>query len=407
MTATSSTAVFAQVDIPVTDFEDVYYYEIDTVVDDYNLDSEYQSNILGSLDISKFKNGRDLGEINSADQTDAYPWLSADGLRLYFTQNFAEKDQIVFANRKDIDSPFEGLTALNILASSITSGWFSADELTIFYIAGEPEGGNNKYIFKALRSSRNEPFAEGEKIELKGEDDFGFISGASLTQDGKQLFLYQSKDGTRILRFTLSGENEYSLVGNLSDDLAREPVSPGQLSKDGLSYYCPRNGGISVYSRKNITEEFALSNTIAIGSNLSQLGFNEQYIVFCHSPDNTWQANDLYMLDNPLYKGASADEAAIAVLGVESAVPLPTLDIVIFPNPASELVNLRFELPIVLEDAILELFDNQGRVLRNVQVNGAGEQTIQMNVSDLPAGTYFCRLSAKNFDAEVKTLVVR
>lgn len=403
MTAAFNTALFAQDDIPLIEFEEVDYYESESY---YLTDDEISEPTNNNhFDLSKFKNGRALSEINSTDQTDAYPSLSVDGLRLYFTQNFEGIDQIVFASRKDINSPFEGVTALNISASGLTSGWLSADELTVYYVA---EMSSNKQLFKAVRNTRNEPFGLGTEIVLKGQEDFGFISGASLTADAKQLFLYQSEDGTRILKFTLSGENEYSLEGPMFNDLEGKTVSPGQLSRDGLSYYCPSGGNIYVYNRKSLDDDFEMSSTIEIGSSFSQVGFNNQSIVICHSPHNSWQSNDLYILDNPLQKLSAADEAATAaVLGAESPAVLPTLDIVVFPNPASELVNLRFELPAILEDAVLELLDNQGRVLQNVQVKGNGEQTIQMNVSDLPAGTYFCRLTAKNFDAEVKTLIVK
>src|SRR5262245_57800980 len=49
---------------------------------------------------------RVLDELNKEDKADAYPWISNDGLRLYFTQAGREGDGIMVAERPDTYHPF-------------------------------------------------------------------------------------------------------------------------------------------------------------------------------------------------------------------------------------------------------------------------------------------------------------
>ena len=87
------------------------------------------------LDITKLKNGRALDEINIANAVDAYPWISTNGLRVYFTQNVEGTDRIVMAERSSANEPFQKPVALDLNMNEYgnMSCWLSNDELTIYF----------------------------------------------------------------------------------------------------------------------------------------------------------------------------------------------------------------------------------------------------------------------------------
>ena len=63
----------------------------------------------------------------------------------------------------------------------------------------------------------------------------------------------------------------------------------------------------------------------------------------------------------------------------------------IFPNPASEQVNIRFE-SVTDKEILLYLLDSQGRVIMTDKIETASiDKTI--NLQDLPAGIYYLRLT--------------
>lgn len=63
----------------------------------------------------------------------------------------------------------------------------------------------------------------------------------------------------------------------------------------------------------------------------------------------------------------------------------------IYPNPASSQVTVSYMLD-GYEDAMLQVFDAAGRVVKQMEVSPVSNQAI-VNVSDLTPGVYFCRLN--------------
>ena len=78
-----------------------------------------------------------------------------------------------------------------------------------------------------------------------------------------------------------------------------------------------------------------------------------------------------------------------------------------YPNPARQQVTVRYAVP-ERRDVTARLYDALGRVVRTVadeKVKGRSEQTI--DVSQLPSGVYFLRLSAGEATRVQKLTVVR
>ena len=136
-----------------------------------------------------------LSGLNDPIQSDAYPWLSGDGLRLYFTRNYT----LMYSERTSTENLFESPVPVVFTGSvqlEIVSVWLSPNEKTLFLI------GDNR-IYKATRSSRSKPFSLPELFtdEFK---DFYFVSGLSFCPDKKNMYIYHTDGEThRILHYIL------------------------------------------------------------------------------------------------------------------------------------------------------------------------------------------------------------
>lgn len=74
---------------------------------------------------------------------------------------------------------------------------------------------------------------------------------------------------------------------------------------------------------------------------------------------------------------------------VEKNLEVP-VSVTIYPNPAGESVNIRFESPVDTQ-IMIQLLDGQGRIIRNDKIEPTLLEKI-LNLQDIPSGTYFLRL---------------
>lgn len=84
-----------------------------------------------------------------------------------------------------------------------------------------------------------------------------------------------------------------------------------------------------------------------------------------------------------------------------------TLGMHVFPNPATDVVNIKYTLDKASKVEIVVL-DELGRIVRAVQSGqmGMGEQSTQVNISDLTPGVYYVRMVAGEI-VESKGLIVQ
>lgn len=137
-----------------------------------------------------YKEARMLTELNDPIQSDAYPWISGDGLRVYYTRNFkimyAERNSLTAVFSSPVEVTFSGEVQLELL-----SCWLAPDEKTIFLIA-------NNVIYYASRRSTKEPFSLPE-LFTKEFKNFYFISGLSFMPDKRTMYLYHSTEDSQII----------------------------------------------------------------------------------------------------------------------------------------------------------------------------------------------------------------
>lgn len=67
------------------------------------------------------------------------------------------------------------------------------------------------------------------------------------------------------------------------------------------------------------------------------------------------------------------------------------IKIKVFPNPASDVISIQFESPVV-DEIIVDILDIQGKLLKTEKIDAASREK-QINLQDLPGGIYYFRLS--------------
>ena len=145
----------------------------------------------------KFTNVRSLDEINDPSLSDSYPWLSPSGLRVYFTKQKGAMIKFLVADRKDSKSEFANMHELNFTVPKISNNlscFLTNNELEIYALSGEK-------IYHATRASITDTFGAAEEIAKTSSD--GFMSGITMTDDSKELYVFNSVGfrNTQILRF--------------------------------------------------------------------------------------------------------------------------------------------------------------------------------------------------------------
>lgn len=77
-----------------------------------------------------------------------------------------------------------------------------------------------------------------------------------------------------------------------------------------------------------------------------------------------------------------------------------------YPNPASDVVKLSYELPVNVKSASLTVYDTSGRKVKNFAIDSHSDH-IAMNVNDLAAGTYLYNIEYDNQRTIPKKIVVQ
>ncbi len=139
-----------------------------------------------------------LDAANDPNISDSYPWLSADGNRLYFTKQHGSKITFYFSERANADGTFGKPVALGVdfpKTNNNMSCHLSADEKELYVLSGES-------IYYAVRKTTQDKFTL--PVEIANTSNSGYLSGITLTDDASEMFVYNSVGfrNTQVLRFT-------------------------------------------------------------------------------------------------------------------------------------------------------------------------------------------------------------
>jgi hypothetical protein len=145
-----------------------------------------------------FVNIRSLDELNDANMAESYPWLSKDGLRVYFTKQKGSSITFHFAERASINEKFGAPVKLDIEVADINNNmscYLTNDEKEIFILSGDK-------IYTASRGTTKEKF--GTLVEIAAASgNNGFMNGIALTDNKSEMFVFNSVGfrNTQILKF--------------------------------------------------------------------------------------------------------------------------------------------------------------------------------------------------------------
>ena len=131
---------------------------------------------------------RMLDEINDPGVSDAYPWVSADGKRLFYCRDF----KLFFTELNEPDNKFNTPVLVDFKGDvqlEIVSCWLTPDEKNMFIIA-------NNQIYRSSRKSRSDPFSLPELFTNEFKE-FYFIAGLSFSSDKKTMYIYYSDEETQ------------------------------------------------------------------------------------------------------------------------------------------------------------------------------------------------------------------
>lgn len=129
-----------------------------------------------------------IAELNT-EFDEARPWLSSDGLTIYFesNRNKATGYDIWQAKRKGIDETFSTPTQLAGVNTALIEGSpsFTADNLHLFYLSETNDSPGKRKLFEARRPGSEQDFEPGTLIEsLASYEMNGY---ASISSDGREV----------------------------------------------------------------------------------------------------------------------------------------------------------------------------------------------------------------------------
>ncbi|MBL7743288.1 MAG: PD40 domain-containing protein [Chitinophagaceae bacterium] len=336
--------------------------------------------------------------VNQPGVADAYPFLSADGLRLYFTSNReGGHGRLFISTRMSIKEPFgEPVVLSKHLPDGYYAGSLTSDELTLCMVS-------SGYMYISKRYSRSSEF--GEPVQLKGiPDQYHF--GPAISPDGNTIIVTVTLDNTDIFKiYNRQSEYSFTEAGVLAVPQGND-IGPGQFSKDGLSYYfsiedeeVTKEASIWRYTRSSTSNKFVDLEQLPVTINALQRNFqptvnaDASIIVHVTSQNDLWEEDDIVLVNDP-GKALTAPEQFTSIakndantLTVKTKVA--SAQIRTFPNPFfNEIILEMNEQPG--EGTVFTLYDLTGKMLKQQQI--VNNRTA-LQFDKLPAATYIYQVT--------------
>ncbi|MCB0638828.1 MAG: T9SS type A sorting domain-containing protein [Lewinella sp.] len=132
--------------------------------------------------------------------------------------------------------------------------------------------------------------------------------------------------------------------------------------------------------------------SIAYDGTLAGTGIPPRFIASANIPYLNFPSTPLQL--DQFYTGWADRTVAIRLhldgfVGTRDVEALPAEKISIFPNPATDLINLRFDLDQPAERIDVGLLDMQGKLLSTYRFSTVDGAPVQIDINQLPTGTYF------------------
>ena len=218
-------------------------------------------------------------------------------------------------------------------------------------------------------------------------DSSGVFSWKSATYQGPRYM-----DGYSVIVST--GSNDATTAGNFTDTLFKAAsmdaivgdgaslsidsfaFTPGYIHADGftLSSYFLHGDSVGFSAHYGLMEPHSVS--------LAQYAGQTIYIAIVHDADD----DNLIAIDDILVTGTKPVNSSTQSLVLD-------VDLAVFPNPATDYINLTYEVKNSGEVAV-QVIDMTGRTVISQMMNAvSGANQERLSVGNLPAGTYQVILS--------------
>lgn len=179
------------------------------------------------------KDSMKVAPLNTKGNAEVYPFLSPDGLRLYFTSDRDGFARMYFSERKSVNDQFSAASPLDKnLADTFYEGSLTADELAIYLYRVDT-------LFVAKRSAGNKEFSTPQVVQ----EITGCYYAPAISPDGNELMAirYWACDSTldhtsRMDHFIKNKNGKFALYNSLIIS-KKYYIGPGSFSKDGLKFY--------------------------------------------------------------------------------------------------------------------------------------------------------------------------
>ena len=137
------------------------------------------------------------GDLNLSPGHDLCPWVSTDNLRMYYHYEYRGIFSLRFSERTSVDDQWPegtGISELNMLGDQLRAPQLTTDELNIYFDAYDLPGGRGGYdICMATRLSRHSRFSN--VTNLRELNTSGHELGPSVSSDGLKLFFHSNRNG--------------------------------------------------------------------------------------------------------------------------------------------------------------------------------------------------------------------
>lgn len=338
---------------------------------------------------------RPLSEINNPLNADCFPWISGDGLRLYFVSG-ADTNKLMFCSRNNINSYFNTPTTipgLNYPQQNACSYWLSSNELDLYIL-----GGSAMTFSYSNRTTTSSSFSTPISMSLLGSN-INLLQGPSLDITQNELFLYQCLVGTKVYTRTSPTSFTYKMTLPFPSGYYYG-IKAGQLSKDGLTYMfsgANNNGGgkdqLFKMTRPSLTDSFTIGTFQQVQDINDSLRYNYQpsisnnfdCIVFVRNNYNSWQSSDLYISQKGLVTNVFRPDAE-------------KIKISVFPNPSDKLINFKFDTYIPTRIKLF-IYNYQGKLIDESIHSLTNNNNISFNSELIANGIYFYKL-VSDFDSK-------
>ncbi|MBN2139325.1 MAG: PD40 domain-containing protein [Sedimentisphaerales bacterium] len=189
-----------------------------------------------------FTSVREISELNRSDTHVLAPWVSPDNLRMYYQTQESARWSLRMSERASVDDPWPTGTSideLNSLGTLLQVPRLTPDELTIFFGARDMSGGEGgQDIWMATRTDRNSPFEN--VVNLREINTAAHEVSSFPSTDGLMLYFASDRNGD-VQLFKASRESTSDPFG-VAEHLSLFDLPGGHsnfpaISADGTALY--------------------------------------------------------------------------------------------------------------------------------------------------------------------------